>query len=129
MTVHNDAFKEGLALMEKSVETYPLPLAYHNLAVYWNSEGDAAKTDHYVEEALAFEPTDPYNIVFAAVFKAASGHTDDALKIARENEALLPASHNLATIYAQAGQKEKPLALLKRHFFEYERYQAVQLKR
>jgi tetratricopeptide (TPR) repeat protein len=128
MTVHDGAFKEGLALMEKSVDTYPLPLAYRNLAVYWNSEGDAAKTNHYVEEALALEPTDPYNLVFAAVFKAASGHSDEALNIARENEALLPASYNLAAIYAQAGQKEKALALLKRHFFEYERYQAVRSK-
>jgi tetratricopeptide (TPR) repeat protein len=128
MTVHDGAFQEGLALMEKSVETYPLSLAYRNLAVYWNSEGDAAKTDHYVDEALALEPTDPYNLVFAAVFKAASGHTDEALNIARENEALLPASYNLAAIYAQAGQKEKALALLKRHFFEYERYQAVRSK-
>ncbi|HLY59675.1 MAG TPA: hypothetical protein VKV95_02810 [Terriglobia bacterium] len=29
---------------------------------------------------------------------------------------------------AQTGQKEKALALLKRHFFEYERYQAVRSK-
>jgi tetratricopeptide (TPR) repeat protein len=128
MTVHDGDFKEGLALMEKSVETYPLPLAYRNLAVYWNSEGDAAKTNHYVEEALTLEPTDPYNLVFAAVFKAASGRSDEALNIARENEALLPASYNLAAIYAQAGQREKALALLRRHFFEYERYQAVRSK-
>jgi tetratricopeptide (TPR) repeat protein len=128
MTVHEGAFKEGLALMEKSVQTYPLPLAYRNLAVYWNSEGDAVKTNHYVEEALKLEPTDPYNLVFAAVFKAASGHGDEALKIARDNEALLPASYNLAAIYAQNGQKEKALELLKRHFFEYERYQAVRSK-
>jgi tetratricopeptide (TPR) repeat protein len=128
MTVHDGDFKEGLALMEKSVETYPLPLAYRNLAVYWNSEGDAAKTNRYVEEALTVEPTDPYNLVFAAVFKAASGRGDEALNIARENEALLPASYNLAAIYAQAGQREKALALLRRHFFEYERYQAVRSK-
>jgi len=128
MTVHEGAFKEGLALMEKSVQAYPLPLAYRNLAVYWNSEGDAEKTNHYVQKALDLDPTDPYNIVFAAVFKAASGHGEEALKIARENEALLPASYNLAAIYAQAGQKEKALALLKRHFFEYERYQAVRSK-
>ena len=36
--------------------------------------------------------------------------------------------HNLAAIYAQAGQKEKALALLQRHFFQYERYQAVRSK-
>ena len=59
---------------------------------------------------------------------AGNGHGEEALKIARENEALLPASYNLAAVYAQAGQKEKALALLKRHFFEYERYQAVRSK-
>jgi len=46
ITVHEGEFKPGLALMERSVETYPLALAYRNLAVYWNSEGDAEKTNH-----------------------------------------------------------------------------------
>jgi tetratricopeptide (TPR) repeat protein len=128
MTIPEGEFKKGLALMEDSVKTFPLALAYRNLAVYWNSEGDAAKTDYYVKQAMALEPADSYNLVFAAVFLAASGQGDQALKIARENEALLPASYNLAAIYAQNGQKEKALALLKRHFFEYERYQAVRSK-
>jgi tetratricopeptide (TPR) repeat protein len=128
MTIHEGEFKNGLALMEQSVETYPLALAYRNLSVYWNSEGDAAKADYYVKKALALDPTDPYNLVFAAAFMAGNGHGDEALKIARENEALLPASYNLAAVYAQAGQTKKALALLKRHFFEYERYQAVRSK-
>jgi tetratricopeptide (TPR) repeat protein len=128
MTIHEGEFKKGLALMESSVETYPLALAYRNLSVYWNSEGDAAKADYYVRQALALDPTDPYNLVFAAAFMAGNGHGDEALKIARENEALLPASYNLAAVYAQAGQRKKALALLKRHFFEYERYQAVRTK-
>jgi tetratricopeptide (TPR) repeat protein len=128
MTIHEGEFKKGLALMEQSVETYPLALAYRNLSVYWNSEGDAAKADYYVKKALALDPTDPYNLVFAAAFIAGNGHGEEALKIARENETLLPASYNLAAVYAQAGQKEKALALLKRHFFEYERYQAVRSK-
>jgi tetratricopeptide (TPR) repeat protein len=128
MTIHEGEFKKGLTLMEQSVETYPLALAYRNLSVYWNSEGDAAKADYYVKNALALDPSDPYNLVFAAAFMAGNGHGDEALKIARENEALLPASYNLAAVYAQAGQKEKALALLRRHFFEYERYQAVRSK-
>jgi tetratricopeptide (TPR) repeat protein len=128
MTIHEGEFKKGLGLMESSVETYPLALAYRNLSVYWNSEGDAAKADYYVQKALALDPKDPYNLVFAAAFMAGNGHGDEALKIARENEALLPASYNLAAVYAQAGQREKALALLKRHFFEYERYQAVRAK-
>jgi tetratricopeptide (TPR) repeat protein len=128
MTIHEGDFKKGLELMEASVREYPLALAYRNLAVYWNSEGDTAKAGFYTQEALKLEPKDPYNLVFAAAFMAGNGHSEEALKIARENERLLPASYNLAAIYAQAGQKEKALALLQRHFFEYERYQAVRSK-
>ena len=128
MTIHDREFQKGLGLMERSVETYPLALAYRNLAVYWNSEGDAAKTEYYVEQALAVAPKDPYNLVFAAAFMASKGQGPTALKIARENEGLLPASYNLAAIYAQTGQKDKALELLKRHFFEYERFQSVRSK-
>lgn len=128
MTIHDGEFKKGLSLMEDAAETYPLALTYRNLAVYWNSEGDMAKTEEYINKALAMDPKDAYNLVFAAVFSAMIGRGDEALKIARENEKLLPASYNLAAIYAQLGQKEKALALLKRHFFQYERYQAVREK-
>jgi tetratricopeptide (TPR) repeat protein len=128
MTIHEGEFKKGLALMEQSVQTYPLALAYRNLAVYWNSEGDAAKADIYVHKALALDPEDPYNLIFAAAYMAGNGHGEEALKIARENESILPASYNLAAIYAQIGDREKALALLKRHFFEYERYESVRSK-
>lgn len=128
MTIHDGNFKEGLALMERSVDTFPTALAYRNLAVYWNSEGNATKTDYYVHKALGLEPHDAYNLVFAAGFMAANGHGEEALKIARENETMLPASYNLAAIYAQLGQRDKALAFLKRHFFSYERYQAVRSK-
>jgi tetratricopeptide (TPR) repeat protein len=128
MTIHEGEFKKGLALMEQSVAEFPLALAYRNLAVYWNSEGDLAKGNEYTQKALALDPKDPYNLVFAAVFMAASGHGDEALKIARANVALLPASYNLAAIYAQNGQRERALVLLKRHFFQYERYQSVRAK-
>jgi hypothetical protein len=40
----------------------------------------------------------------------------------------VPASYNLAAIYAQNGQRDKALQLLRRHFFQYERYQAVRSK-
>lgn len=128
MTIHEGDFKKGLALMEASVREYPTALAYRNLAVYWNSEGDKVKADEYTRKALALDPQDPFNAVFAAAFLAGNGHGDEALKIAREHENLLPASYNLAAIYAQLGQKEKALALLQRHFFEYERYQSVRSK-
>lgn len=128
MTIHEGEFLKGLHLMEDSVREYPLALAYRNLAVYWNSEGDTGKADYYTREATKIDPTDPYNLVFAAAFLAGNGHGDEALKIATENEAMLPASYNLAAIYAQLGQKQKALDLLKRHFFQYERYEAVRSK-
>ena len=128
MTIHDGNFAKGLGLMEQAVMEYPLALAYRNLSVFWNSEGNTAKADEYVQKALAVDPTDPYNLVFAAAFWAGNGKGDEALKIARENEALLPASYNLAAVYAQTGQKDKALALLKRHFFEYERTAAVRSK-
>jgi tetratricopeptide (TPR) repeat protein len=128
MTIHEGEFKKGLKLMEDSVKEYPLALAYRNLAVYWNSEGDQKQADSYTRQALALDPTDPYNLIFAAAFMAGTGHGDEALAIAKKNEAFLPASYNLAAIYAQAGQRDKALSLLKRHFFEYERYQEVRTK-
>lgn len=128
MTIHDGEFKKGLSLMEQSVAEYPLALAYRNLAVYWNSEGDLVQGNAYTQKAMAMDPKDPYNLVFAAVFMAASGNGDEALKIARENRHLLPASYNLAAIYAQTGHRREALALLQRHFFRYERYQAVRAK-
>ncbi|HEX6649473.1 MAG TPA: tetratricopeptide repeat protein, partial [Pyrinomonadaceae bacterium] len=128
MTIHDGEFKKGLSLMEKSVEEFPLALAYRNLAVYWNSEGDLEQGNAYTQKALALDPKDPYNLVFAAVFMAASGHGDEALKIARANRELLPASYNLAAIFAQTGHRDEALAMLQRHFFHYERYQAVRAK-
>jgi tetratricopeptide (TPR) repeat protein len=128
MTIHDGEFKKGLALMEQAIAEFPLALAYRNLAVYWNSEGDPTKGNEYTEKALALDPQDPYNLVFAAVFMAANGRKAEALKIARENINLMPASYNLAAIFAQNGQKDRALALLRRHFFKYERYQAVREK-
>jgi tetratricopeptide (TPR) repeat protein len=128
MTIHDGEFKKGLALMERAVAEYPLALAYRNLAVYWNSEGNPAKGNEYTQQALALDPQDPYNLVFAAVFMAANGKQEEALKIARDNVNLMPASYNLAAIYAQNGQRDKALSLLRRHFFQYERYQAVREK-
>jgi tetratricopeptide (TPR) repeat protein len=128
MTIHDGEFKKGLALMEQAIAEYPLALAYRNLAVYWNSEGDPVKGNDYTQQALALDPQDPYNLVFAAVFMAANGRQEEALKIARDNVKLMPASYNLAAIYAQNGQRDKALSLLRRHFFQYERYQAVREK-
>jgi tetratricopeptide (TPR) repeat protein len=128
ITIHEGEFKKGLHLMEDSVAAYPLALAYRNLAVYWNSEGDLAQAGEYTRKALEIDPTDQYNRVFAAVFMAASGQKDEAMKIAAENVDYLPASYNLAAIYALNGQRDKALELLSRHFYRYERYQQVRTK-
>jgi len=128
MAIHDGDFKGGLALMEKSAQTYPLAICYRNLAVYWNSEGDHQKAADYTKKALELAPEDPFMLIFSAVFLAAAGQKDEALKIAREHENILPASYNLAAIYAQTGQRDKALELLKRHFFEYERNASVRSK-
>jgi tetratricopeptide (TPR) repeat protein len=130
MTIHDGEFLKGLHLMEDAAEVFPLALTYRNLAVYWHSEGDRVKADAYTKKALALDPDEPFNRVFAAAFLAGSGgaHGDEALKVARANEDLMCASYNLAAIYAQVGQKSRALALLKRHFFEYEKYDAVRSK-
>src|SRR5947209_11658107 len=61
MTIHEGQFKKGLHLIEESVNTYPLAMAYRNLAVYWNSEGDPVKANEYTQEALKQDPKDPFN--------------------------------------------------------------------
>ena len=128
ITIHEGEFKKGLGLMEQSVEIYPLALAYRNIAVYWNSEDDLAKGSYYTQKAFDLDPNDPYNHVFSAVFLAAAGKKDEALKIALKNANLLPASYNLAAIFAQTGQRDKALAYLRRHFYSYERFHAVREK-
>lgn len=125
MTIHMGNSAKGLELFEKSIAAYPLPLTYRNLAVYWNSEGKHAKADGYVQKALALDPNDSYNLIFAATYLADSGRRDEALKIAQENENVLAASYNLAAIYSLLGNKGKAMEMLKRHFYSYERYDDV----
>ena len=73
MTIHDGEFLKGLHLMEQSADVFPLPLTYRNLAVYWHSEGDRAKADAYTKKALALDPDEPFNVVFAAAFAAGEG--------------------------------------------------------
>jgi len=125
MTIHMGNSAKGLALFEQSIATYPIPLTYRNLAVYWNSEGQHAKADGYVKKALALDPNEPYNLIFAATYLADSGRREEALRIAKENENVLSASYNLAAIYSLLGNKGKAMEMLKRHFYTYERYDDV----
>ncbi|HSP17216.1 MAG TPA: tetratricopeptide repeat protein [Thermoanaerobaculia bacterium] len=128
MTIHMGDSAKGLELFHASIAAYPLALTYRNLAVYWNSERNRAKADGYVKEALALDPDDPYNLVFAATYMADSGRGEEALRIANANQNLLSASYNLAAIYALLGNKGKAMELLHRHFYTYERYDAVRAK-
>jgi tetratricopeptide (TPR) repeat protein len=130
MTIHDGDFQKGLHLMEQSAGVFPLPLTYRNLAVYWHSEGDRQKADEYTKKALALDPDEPFNVVFAAAFAAGGGgdQARRALAVAQAHEDLLCASYNLAAIHAQLGDRNKALALLKRHFFEYETTDAVRSK-
>jgi len=103
-------------------------IANRNLAVYWISEGDRVKGEQYTRAALDLDRGDAYNQVFAAVFLAGSGQRGAALAAADQHQDLLPASYNLAAIYAQLGLRDKALALLRRHFYQYERTPAVRAK-
>lgn len=128
MTIHEGDSQKGLALFEQSIATYPLALTYRNLAVYWNSERQRAKADAYVQKALALDPDEPFNLIFAATYLADSNRRDEALRIAKEHEGMLCASYNLAAIYALLGEKGKAMELLHRHFYEFERYDSVRAK-
>ncbi|HYM62297.1 MAG TPA: tetratricopeptide repeat protein [Thermoanaerobaculia bacterium] len=128
ITIHEGQYAKGLDLFEQSIASYPLALTYRNLAVYWNSERDHKKANGYVEKALAIDPHDPYNLIFAATYMADNGRADEALRVAKENEGALAASYNLAAIYSLLGNKGKAMSLLHRHFYQYERYEAVREK-
>jgi tetratricopeptide (TPR) repeat protein len=125
ITIHMGDSAKGLSLFEQSVAVYPLALTYRNMAVYWSSERQRNKADSYVKKALAIDPDDGYNLIFAATYLVDSGRKEEALKIAKANENVLAASYNLAAIYALLGEKGKAMDLLKRHFYQYERYDAV----
>jgi tetratricopeptide (TPR) repeat protein len=128
MTIHMGDSAKGLALFEQSIAAYPLALTYRNLAVYWNSERRRDIADGYVKKALALDPQEPFNLIFAATYLADSDRRDEALRIAKDNENVLSASYNLAAIYALIGNKGKAMEMLRRHFYQYERYDAVRAK-
>jgi tetratricopeptide (TPR) repeat protein len=125
MTIHAGRFADGLAMFERSLASYPLPITYRNLAVYWFSERQAEKAAGYMRQALALDPDDRYNQIFAAVYLAAAGHKEEAARLAGANHDVLEASYNLAAIWAQVGDRKKAMELLRRHFYDYERFDAV----
>ena len=102
------------------------------LAAIWPYIGTAKailqKAEKYTEQARQLDPSDSLILSSRQFSWPGHGHIEEALKIARENESLMPASYNLAAIYAQAGDKKKALDLLRRHFFTYERNISVRSK-
>ena len=128
MTIHDGGFKQGLELFDASIRTYPLALTYRNLAVYWNSEKNSVKAYEYVKKAMDLDPDDLYNQIFAATYLVKLGRPQEAEEIARHNEDLVAASYNLAAIHAQLGNKDKALEMLRRHFYVYEKFDAVRAK-
>lgn len=125
MTIHMGDSAKGLVLFEQSIAAYPLALTYRNMAVYWHSERQRAKADQYVQKALALDPYDSYNLIFAATYLADTDRKEEALRIAKAHEDDLAASYNLAAIYSLLGNKGKAMELLKRHFYKYERFDDV----
>lgn len=128
MTIHSGDFARGVALFEESIATFPLPLVYRNLAVYWNSEGRFDRAFEYVQKALELAPDDLYNKIFAATYLVGQGKPSEAERVALEQQPILEASYNLAAIWAQLGNKEKALEMLARHFYEYERFDPVRAR-
>ena len=128
MTIHDGRFNDGVALFHRSLEAFPLPLTYRNLAVYWNSEGEPQKAYAFVKQAIELDPDDIYNQIFAATYLVGLGRRDEAREIALRHEWMLAASYNLAVIHTQLGDKAKALELLRRHFYIYEKFDAVRAK-
>lgn len=128
MALNQGELDRGLELLQQSVATFPLALAYRNLAVYWNSEGETAKAWVYAQEALALAPEDTYSQIFAATYFVDQGREDEARQLAQRHGGMLEASYNLAAIWAQLGDSQKALDLLRRHFQEYEQNDAVRAR-
>ena len=128
MTIHSGDFERGVRMFEQSIAEYPLALTYRNLAVFWNSEDHRDKAYGYVQKALELEPNEPYNQIFAATYLVELGEEEEAIAIAEKHHGVLAASYNLAAIYAQLGERQKAFDYLRRHFYEYERFDAVRAK-
>ncbi len=128
MAIHRGEFQQGVRMFEESIDQYPLALTYRNLAVFWNSEDNRDKAYGYVRKALDLEPDEPYNQIFAATYLVEIGREEEAIAIAERYHEVLAASYNLAAIYAQLGERQKAFDYLRRHFYEYEQFDAVRAK-
>ena len=125
MTIWRGDNEKGLELFAKSIARHPSALCYRNLAVYWNTEGDAKKAFDYATKAYELDPKDAYNQVFYSVYLLKNGRQDDAAKLMEGAEFDPSMSYNYACYHAIKGERDLVVRHLKRHFFEYEQYDAV----
>ena len=123
MTIHDGEFQKGLHLMEQSADVFPaaadLSQPRRLLALgrrpregrRVHEEGARARSRRAVQRRVRRR------------VRGRRGRRARARRrsqVAQAHEDLLCASYNLAAIYAQLGDRNKALALLKRHFYEYE---------
>lgn len=125
MTIWRGDDKAGLALMEQSIARYPTPLCYRNLAIYWTSDKTSRKAFEYATKAFELAPNDGYNQVFYSIYLLLDGHKDEAAALFAKAEFDPSMSYNCACYHAVRGDREKMLSYLKRHFYEYEQFEAV----
>ena len=100
--------------------------SYRNLAVYWKQRRPGPGQCLHAQ-ALALDPKVPYNLVFAAVFMAASGNGDEALKMREQTRppaCVVQPRRDLR----QTGDRKRHSLCCGGISFQYERYQAVRAK-
>jgi len=125
MTIWGGDNEKGLALIEASVKRCPTPLAYRNLAVFWNTEGETIRAMGYATRAYDLDPHDPYNQLFYAIHLHRAGRADEAKKLAEAAQFDKSHHYNLACWNALHGRRDLVMKHLRAHFSEYERYDEV----
>lgn len=125
MTIWSGDNEKGIKMLEASIRRCPNTLAYRNLAVFWNTEGEFAKAMEYATKAYLMQPQDPYNQVFYAVYLHASGKPEEAKKLAESAAFDKSHSYNLACLAALQGKRDLVMKHLRAHFYDYERYDDV----
>ena len=125
MTIWGGDSKKGLKLFTKSIARRPTALCYRNLAVYWNTEGEAGKAFDYATKAYDLDRSDSYNQVFFSVYLHMNGQPERAKALMAKAEFDPSMAYNYACYFAIQGERDLVLKYLKKHFYEYESCDAV----
>jgi tetratricopeptide (TPR) repeat protein len=125
MTIWSGDSDAGLAMFHQSIDRFPTALCYRNLAVYWNTEGELQRAFGYAQRAYVLDPADSYNRVFFSVYLLLNGEEKRAAKMMAETGFDISMSYNYACYHATRGERGLALKYLKKHFSEYEQYDAV----